>query len=136
MQVKSINRYHSFCRSLENLSDAVYEDAENKFVLSGTVQMYNLSFDLSWKVMKDLITSYHGVTDFAAGSPRETLQTAKSVGLIDSDIWIQMLRARNHLAHDYDGALARKYFSVIISDYLAAMEIFRKHAAPYFEEIS
>lgn len=59
MQEKSINRYRSFCRSLQNLAEAKGKDASDKFVLSGTVQMFNLAFDLSWKVMKDIITEYH-----------------------------------------------------------------------------
>lgn len=134
MQEKSINRYRSFCNSLANLKDARLEDPSDKFVLSGTVQMYNLSFDLSWKVMKDIIIQYHGVMDYASGSPRETLRVAKSVGLIDDDIWIVMLRARNNLAHDYDGALANKYFQIIISEYYDMMEQFRERAAQYYEQ--
>ena len=80
MEGKSINRYHSFCSNLINLKEAQSQDPSNIFVLSGTVQMYQLSFDLAWKVRKDIIVQYHGVTDFAAGSPRETLRAAKAVG--------------------------------------------------------
>ncbi len=96
--------------------------------------MFHLSFELSWKVMKDVIIQYHGVSDFATGSPRETLQTAKSTGLISDDIWMEMLQVRNHLAHDYDGALAKKYFSRITSTYFQTMEAFRRRAAGYFTE--
>lgn len=110
MQEKSINRYHSFCRSLENLKDARGRDPQDKFVLSGTAQMFHLSFDLSWKVMKDIIREFHGALEYPTGSPRETLRMAHSVGLIDDDLWLEMLRARNNLAHDYDGELALKYF--------------------------
>lgn len=134
MQEKSINRYRSFCRSLANLCDAHAQDPSDKFVLSGTVQMFSLSFDLSWKVMKDIITQYHGITDFATGSPRETLRTAKCVGLIDDDIWLAMLRARNNLTHDYDGALASKYFPVITTTYYGQMKAFQKKAAMYYRD--
>lgn len=134
MQKKSINRYRSFCRSLDNLRDARGRDADDKFILSGTVQMYNLAFDLAWKVMKDVIQQYHGVTDFASGSPRETLRTAGSVGLIRDDIWIEMLRARNNLAHDYDGELAKKYFGTIISDYYDKLDGLRRETARYYTE--
>lgn len=61
------------------------------------------TFDLSWKVLKELVTHEFGITDFAAGSPRETLKLAFSVGLINDDRWMDMLRVRNTLAHDYDG---------------------------------
>lgn len=132
MEEKSINRYRSFCRSLDNLSDAKGKDSGDKFVLSGTVQMFNLSFDLAWKVMKDIITEYHGALDYPTGSPRETLRMAHSVGLIEDDIWMEMLRARNNLAHDYDGELAIKYFGKITSDYYLLMDDFRKKAAEYY----
>ena len=132
MQKKSINRYKSFCRSLENLRDARGRDRDDKFILSGTVQMYNLSFDLSWKVMKDIVQQHHGVADFASGSPRETLRTARSVGLIEDDIWLEMLRVRNNLAHDYDGELAKKYFAVITSSYYDKLDELRRKSAPYY----
>ncbi|MGN0414095.1 MAG: HI0074 family nucleotidyltransferase substrate-binding subunit [Agathobacter sp.] len=132
MEEKSINRYRSFCRSLDNLSDAKGKDSGDKFVLSGTVQMFNLSFDLAWKVMKDIITEYHGALDYPTGSPRETLRMAHSVGLIEDDIWMEILRARNNLAHDYDGELAMKYFGKITSDYYPLMDDFRKKAAEYY----
>lgn len=134
MQRKSINRYRSFCRSLDNLREARGRDPRDKFVLSGTVQMYNLAFDLSWKVMKDIITEFHGVLDYPTGSPRETLRIAHSVGLIEDDRWLEMLRARNNLAHDYDGELAVKYFSDITSEYERLMNDFMKNAARYYGE--
>ncbi|MGN0141613.1 MAG: HI0074 family nucleotidyltransferase substrate-binding subunit [Roseburia sp.] len=132
MEGKSINRYHSFCRSLDNLAEAKGKDPEDKFILSGTVQMFNLSFDLSWKVMKDIITEFHGALEYPTGSPRETLRMAHSVGLIEDDTWMELLKARNNLAHDYDGELARKYFSNIISKYDQLMEEFRERAAEYY----
>lgn len=133
MEEKSINRYHSFCKSLNNLADAKGKDSGDKFVLSGTVHMFNLSFDLAWKVMKDIITEYHGALDYPTGSPRETLRMANRVGLIEDDMWMEMLRARNNLAHDYDGELATKYFGRITSDYHQLMDDFRKKAAGYYE---
>ena len=134
MERKSINRYRSFCRSLGNLKDAEGKNPEDKFILSGTVQMFNLSFDLSWKVMKDLIREVHGVLEYAVGSPRETLRMAHSVGLIEDDMWMQLLKVRNHLAHDYDGEIALKYFEEITTEYYQLMELFMKRASEYYKE--
>ena len=136
MEGKSINRYHSYCRSLDNLADAKGRDRTDQFVLSGLVQMFNLSFDLAWKVMKDIITEYHGALEYPTGSPRETLRMANSVGLIGDDMWLEMLRARNNLAHDYDGELAVRYFEKITSTYDDLMEKFRDKAAVYYQEVS
>lgn len=132
MERKSINRYRSFCKSLNNLADAGERDPGDKFVLSGTVQMFNLSFDLSWKVMKDIIKEFHGILDYPVGSPRETLRMAHSVGLIEDDRWMELLKVRNNLAHDYDGELAVKYFPVITSEYYRLMEEFGNTASKYY----
>ena len=134
MEGKSINRYRSYCRSLDNLAVAKGKDMNDLFILSGTVQMFNLSFDLAWKVMKDIITEYHGVLEYPTGSPRETLRMANSVGLIEDDMWLEMLKARNNLAHDYDGELAVRYFEKITSTYDDLMEKFRDRAAMYYQE--
>lgn len=133
MEGKSINRYRSFCKSLNNLKDAKGKNAEDKFIRSGTVQMFNLSFDLSWKVMKDLIKEFHGVSEYPVGSPRETLRMAHSVGLIEDDIWMQLLKVRNHLAHDYDGEIALKYFAEITTRYYEIMEEFMQKASEYYD---
>ena len=55
MENKFINRYNTFCRCLENLKKSQKADPEADFVLEGTVQNFNLAFDISWKVMKDIL---------------------------------------------------------------------------------
>ena len=132
---KYINRYKSFCKSLEALEKAKDRDLTDDFVISGTVQKFNLAFDISWKVMKDIIIGYHKVLDFATGSPRETLRIAASVKLIHDDSWMQMLDDRNDLAHDYDGALAEEIVHKILEQYLPVLEIFRDTAGTYVEKI-
>lgn len=38
-------------------------------------------------------------------------------GIIDDDTWLQMLKSRNHLSHDYDGTFAAEKFQDIINIY-------------------
>lgn len=47
MENKYINRYHTFCQSLENLEKSRHADPKADFVLEGTVQNFNLTFDIS-----------------------------------------------------------------------------------------
>ncbi len=102
--------------------------------MPATVQNYNLTFDLSWKVLKELVTQEFGVTDFATGSPRESLKMAFSVGLIHDDRWMDMLRVRNTLAHDYDGQVALRYFDDIVGDYFTLMETMVMDIEKYYKE--
>lgn len=98
MESKSINRYNTFCKSLKNLEKSKYADPSADFVLEGTVLNFRLTFDIAWKVMKDILVKNMGILDFATGSPRETLQQAFTNHLIDDDTWMQMLKpiCRHH----------------------------------------
>ncbi len=129
MGAKFINRYNSYCSSLSALEKALTRDPSDEFVLSGTVQKFSLTFDISWKVMKDIIVKYHKIQSFATGSPRETLRTAYSVNLISDDAWIRMLDMRNELSHDYDGSMAQSSFETIVHDFIPLFQQFRDVAA-------
>lgn len=132
MESKYFNRYKSLCKSLANLKESRDANIDDKFVLPATVQNYNLTFDLAWKVLKELVTKEFGLTDFAAGSPRETLKSAYSVGLIKDDRWMDMLRVRNTLAHDYDGQVALRYFEDIVGDYYVLLENMVRDVEQYY----
>ncbi len=126
MDRKYIERYHSFCASLESLMGARNRDLDDAFVMSGTVQKFSLTFDIAWKVMKDIIVKYHQINDFATGSPRETLRIAFSVKLIGDDRWMNMLGDWNELTHDYDGTMAKEKVHVIVEEYIPLFIEFRK----------
>lgn len=132
MENKYINRYNTFCKSLKNLEKSRRADPKADFVLEGTVLNFNLTFDIAWKVMKDILVKEMGVLDFATGSPRETLEQAFTNRIIDDDRWIQMLKARNQLAHDYDGSFATEKFKDIVQVYYLLFEKFRDKAEGYY----
>ena len=133
MEEKSTKRYLSFCKSLDNLKLSCGANPNENFVLSGTAQTVNRNFDLAWKVMKDIIVSEYGIVDFATGSPRDTLKTAYSVGLISDDLWLQMLKVRNTLIHDYDGDVAKRYFKNITEDFFELLQQLRSKAEQWYQ---
>lgn len=108
-------------------------DPEQDFVLEGTIQNFNLTFDISWKVMKDILVKKLEITNFALGSPREVLQTAFTNRLIDDDRWLEMLKIRNQLAYDYDGSLAENVFRKIVETYIILFERFRDENKKFYE---
>lgn len=133
MESKYINRYNTFCRSLQNLEKSRTADPKGDFVLEGTVLNFCFTFDISWKVMKDILVKQLGILDFAIGSPRETLQKAFANGIIEDDRWLQMQRSRNQLAHDYDGTFAAEKFQDIINVYYPLFEKFKNKAETYYK---
>ena len=118
MEEKFCRRFLSFKNSLTALNEAKNRDLSDSFVLSGTGAKFSITFDLSWKVMKDIIVGYHMVTDFIMGSPREVLRKAFAVNLIYDDIWMEMLKVRNEISHDYDGKIMEEYCRKIVDVYI------------------
>lgn len=134
MQYKSIRRYQSFCKSINNLKAVDNETFTSPFALPGVMQCFCLAFDLSWKVMKDILTECLGVIDFGIGSPSQTLEQAFSCGLIDTDAWKRMLKSRNQLAHDYNGTYAIDMIEMIEKQYLPLLEKFCASAQKYYND--
>lgn len=118
MDAKFEKRFQSFCNSLESLAEARQRDLLDSFVLSGTSAKFSITFDLSWKVMKDILIQYYSITGFVAGSPREVLRESFKANLISDDAWMDMLKVRNELAHDYDGEIVKTHCHTIVEKYI------------------
>mgnify|MGYP002602821513 CR=1 FL=1 len=92
MDEKFNRRFTSFCNSLDALSEAKDRDFSDSFVLSGTSAKFSITFDLAWKVMKDILVQYYAITGFVTGSPREVLREAFKANLISDEAWMEMLK--------------------------------------------
>lgn len=125
MDEKCRKRFDSYKKSLASLAEARARDMRDSFVLSGTSAKFSITFDLAWKVMKDILVQHYAIIDFVAGSPREVLRAAFRAKLIDDEIWMEMLKVRNQLAHDYDGQIVEKYCEDIVKVYIGRLEDFR-----------
>ena len=134
MQKLYIKRFKSFKKSLDNFLMAKKQDKNNIFVLSGTIMIFNLTFDISWKIIKEVLNDEFGIMDFPSGSPKETLKKAASVELIKSDIWLDMLDDRNNLNHCYDFAFAYEQYDKIIKQYIPVFEELKSKIENYIEK--
>lgn len=125
MDEKFIRRFESFKNSLDSLAEARQRDLSDSFVLSGTSAKFSITFDLAWKVMKDILIQYYAITGFVAGSPREVLKQSFQAELITGDEWMDMLKIRNQLAHDYDGIIVKEHCQTIIHLYIDKLYEFK-----------
>lgn len=125
MDEKYMKRFESFKKSLDSLAEAKERDMSDSFVLSGTSAKFSITFDLAWKVMKDILVQYYEIIDFVAGSPKEVLKKAFQAKLISNDVWIEMLKTRNLLSHDYDGDIVKAFCDRIVNVYIDEMYLLK-----------
>lgn len=102
-----MKKYDNFCSALENLKDIFdYEEPYNNVVLTGLVALYEICFEQSWKMMKEILEK-EGVAEARTGSPRQILKSAYQARILKEEtLWMEALAARNNVAHAYNQAVA------------------------------
>ena len=107
-----MKKYENFCQALINMKDIYnYEEPYDNVVLTGLVGLYEITFEQSWKMMKEILQN-HGYEEGATGSPKIILKTAYKAGMIkDEDLWLKALRERNNVTHSYNQNIALSIIS-------------------------
>jgi nucleotidyltransferase substrate binding protein (TIGR01987 family) len=100
-----MKKMDNFLNCLDVLKQADFSlAAENEIYRTGIVGQFNLTFELAWKALQQVLR-VHGVQEAETGSPREILQLGYKVGFIeDSSVWLLMLKKRNISVHLYNEA--------------------------------
>ena len=136
MEKSYMPRLDDFVLELNDLKTAKDRDYINdSFILKGLIKSFEMCFDLSWKVMKDIIRYYYGSVDYSLGSPAENIRKAYQVGLIgDDEKWLKLLRVRNKIVHDYDGRYALMIAEDIVNEYTCFFDEFGKKMISFADE--
>ena len=110
------SNYHKACQRLIDVTQSgISVDDLSELEQEGLVQRFEYTFELSWKVMQDLLT-YKGY-EFMTG-PNGTLKMAFEDGLISNhDGWRLMAKSRNTLSHVYDEDEASAIVGLIFTHY-------------------
>lgn len=117
-----MKKYDNYVSHLAILKMAKEQQLDNEFVISGIKDKFYIQFELSWKMLKELLR-YEGRMEAATGSPREILKAAYSIyPFMDEEIWLDMLRDRNGSTHIYDGEEAKRLVQRVIERYIPAFE--------------
>jgi nucleotidyltransferase substrate binding protein (TIGR01987 family) len=112
-------RFENFQRSFKLLEKYSNQKIETELEFAGIIQFFEMTFELSWKVLKDYLESQ----GYLVKSPRETLKQAFQTGLIeDGHLWMDALSKRNLTTHTYDEALAKKFVGEIVEIYVPAFK--------------
>ena len=102
-----MKKYENFCASLKNMKEIYdYDEPYNTVVLTGLVGLYEICFEQSWKMMKEIL-EIHGYEEGATDSPKIILRTAYRAGMIkNEDAWLRALQERNNVTHSYNEKIA------------------------------
>ena len=96
--------FRTLGQALARLKEALEQPLANPLAVDGSLQRFEFSIELYWKLLKRLLWS-HGVE---AATPRDAFRKAFAAGwLSDETAWLQLLSDRNATSHAYDEASAR-----------------------------
>ena len=130
-----MEKFEIFSSNLEVLKKAKYEDLDNEFIISGIIDKFFIQFELSWKVLKELLR-YEGKSIANPGSPREIIKASYAIyDYLDEKIWLEMLRARNDMTHIYNGEAAKQMVSLILERYIPAFAVMEEKIRKDYGEI-
>ncbi len=112
-------RFKNFNKAISQLTEFIEKPGLNKFEVQGLIQCFEYTFELAWKTAKD----YLEAQGFDVKSPRQTIQTAFQVELIQNGhVWIDALEKRNLMAHTYDEAKVQEAERLIRGEYYAVLK--------------
>ena len=102
-----MKKYENFCAALGNLKDIyLYQEPYDNVTMTGLVGLYEICFEQSWKMMKEILES-HGYEGSATGSPRLIIKTAYQASMVSEEsLWLAALQARNNVSHSYNKEVA------------------------------
>ena len=115
-------RFNNLDRAYQLLASALEIETLSDVERAGVIQFFEMTFELSWKMLKDYLTS----EGFTPQSPRETLKQAFQAELIsDGATWLQALEDRNLTVHTYDDQTAQRIEETIKTNYFPLLKKLR-----------
>ena len=112
-------RFQNFEKAFLHLQSAVHKTNLSDLEKAGMIQIYEFTFELGWKTVKDYLEE----RDVEVKFPRDTIKEAFKYEVIEQgDIWMDMLEKRNLMSHTYDETTAELACKLITQTYFKAIE--------------
>ena len=116
-QPRWVQRFQNFDRAVRQLQFACEQSSYSDLERAGLVQMFELAFEMTWKLLKDIL-AYQGIE---SKSPRETIRRGFEAGLItesESEGLLDGLIKRNLLSHTYDESVVIDAVDLVKTQYI------------------
>ena len=113
-----MRKYEQFSKALANLGEGVkLEPPYTPVEQTGIIGLFEICYELSWKLMKELLERHGRIPDKTA-SPRAILKLAYQHGMVsDEQGWIGILNMRNELIHTYNDDDSLDVIAMIKQDF-------------------
>lgn len=112
-------RFQNFEKALKHLEEALFKTDLSDLEKAGVIQIYEFTFELAWKTLKDFLEDRQVVVKF----PKDTIKEAFKYEVIDDgDLWMDMLEKRNLMSHTYNETAAALAFKIINEQYFKALQ--------------
>ncbi|MBN2089228.1 nucleotidyltransferase substrate binding protein [candidate division KSB1 bacterium] len=120
-EIRWKQRFQNFEKSFQLLAKTVAIESLSEIERGGLIQFFEVTFELSWKTMKDYLESQ----GFIVNSPRDAIKQAFQSELItEGHVWLEALEDRNLTTHTYDEATSLKIERLIKQKYFPVMKAF------------
>ena len=118
-----MKKFENFCRALNNLKEIEGKSPPyDTITTAGMVALFEICFEQAWKAMKEILEQ-HGVGEKKIGSPKMIIKQAYAAGMIDDEnLWLEVLAARNNVAHSYNEEIALEIIDASQKKFLALFQ--------------
>jgi nucleotidyltransferase substrate binding protein (TIGR01987 family) len=115
-------RFNNFEKAFFLLKEALENDLNdlNQLEKEGTIQRFEYTFELAWKVLKDKMQDDGIIMETI--SPKYVVRKAFETKYInDAETWLLMIGDRNLMSHTYDFSKFEEIISSIKNEYLTIL---------------
>jgi nucleotidyltransferase substrate binding protein (TIGR01987 family) len=120
-------RFSNFEKAFLQLKQAVedYDSNAEAIIKEGTIQRFEFTHELAWKVMKDFL-EYEGYQNITGS--RSATRAAFNIDLVkEGQVWMDMIESRNKTVHTYhENILEQEYQKVVEAYFFCFSEFYEK----------
>ena len=116
-------RFSNYTKAFQSLTEAVDLSLERELSAlgqQGLIQSFEFTHELAWKVLKDYL-EYQGVAEIVGSRDASRLAFQNSL-VLDGEVWMQMIAARNQTSHTYNLKIAQAVVESILSQFYPAFK--------------
>jgi nucleotidyltransferase substrate binding protein (TIGR01987 family) len=122
-------RFDNFSNALKHLEEAIRTNNPNDLEKEGTIQRFEFTHELAWKVMKEFL-EYEGIVGITGS--RSATREAFNKGLITKgQLWMDMIESRNATVHTYLHNILVREYGLIVEVYYPLLAAFHEKMKTY-----